>query len=200
MASSETEVANLALAHLGQNSITDIDSESSQEAAACRRFYDHARDEMLRRWPWTFAKRRQVLALVEEDPTDEWGYSYRWPSDCLFPRRIVNGDRNPTKDTVDKYLVESDTSGKLILCDVEDAELEYTARVEDVGLFPADFTLALSYKLAFYIAPFVTGGDPFDLQRRMIQFAEAFFQQAAAGSANEDRPDVPPESEFISGR
>ena len=79
MASSKTEIANLAISHLGiGKTIANLELEKSQEAIACRRFYDTVRDSSLRDFPWPFAGKIQALALV----SNEWLYAYQYPSDC----------------------------------------------------------------------------------------------------------------------
>ena len=102
MASSTTEIANLALGHLGiGKDIANLDTESSQEAKAMRRYYDICRRTVLQEFTWPFATKFVTLGLVEEDPTDaeEWAFSYRYPADCLFLRRLHGSDhyhrRNP---------------------------------------------------------------------------------------------------------
>ena len=45
---SSTEIANLALSHLGNGTeIADLETERSSEASACRRFYDVALAQVL---------------------------------------------------------------------------------------------------------------------------------------------------------
>src|SRR5688572_11149621 len=109
---SETEIANLALSHLGVGKeIANLETERSQEAVACRRFYDTARDATLRDFSWPFATKIAVLGLIEADPNDEWDYSYRYPSDCLQLRRILSGVRNDTRDSRVPFKLAHDDSG-----------------------------------------------------------------------------------------
>lgn len=86
--SSSTEISNMALSHLAiSREIAALDTERSQEAQACRRFYETVRKTVLRDYPWPFATKFATLALVEDDPNSEWDFSYRYPSDCLNARR-----------------------------------------------------------------------------------------------------------------
>ena len=70
---SKTEIANLALSHLGVGKeIGNLDTEKTEEAVAMRRFYESARDATLRDFPWPFATRMVALALVASPPTQWW--------------------------------------------------------------------------------------------------------------------------------
>lgn len=104
---SETDIYNLALAHVGTRSTIALPTEDSNEARACRRFYAQARDETLTAAWWTFARRTAVLTLLKAAPgTPEftgvvsnvwnnsyppppWLYSYAYPSDCVRARYII---------------------------------------------------------------------------------------------------------------
>lgn len=198
MASSTTEIANFAIGHLGIGKrISDLDTERSAEALACRQFYENTRKQVLRDFPWPFATKFAELGLIEEDPTSEWSYSYEYPSDCLKVKRILSGLRNDTGQSRIPYRLIDE---RLILCDLEDAEIEYTKDVEDVTLFPSDFVMALSYLLAAYIAPQVTSGDKFKQKQEMMQMYAMEVSSARANMVNEEQPDQEVDSEFIRTR
>jgi hypothetical protein len=77
----DVDICNLALSHVGVSTeIANLDTERSKEAQACRRFYEPTREEVLRAFAWPFATRFVDLQLVEEEPNDEWAYSYRYPA------------------------------------------------------------------------------------------------------------------------
>ncbi len=201
MASSSTEICNLALRHIGiSKEIASVETEKSTEAGACRRFYSDVLDEVLRDFAWPFACRITTLALVAEDPNDEWGYSYREPSGCLRFIRILSGIRNEYKAARVPYKKSSDDTGILIFTDTQSAKCEYIARVTNVLIYPPDFTMAFSMKLAAYIAPSVTGGDPFRLRDSTLKLYEEAISKAKSNSSNEQEPDDSPDSEFIRER
>jgi hypothetical protein len=198
---SEVEICNLALSHLGVGKeIADLDNENSEEAAACRRFYQPTIEKTLQEFPWPFATRFADLALVEEDPTEEWAFSYRYPSTCLKIRRIRSGARQDSAQSRAAYRIASDDTGKLILTDFEDATIEYTWVPEDTGLFDPLFVEAVSYYLAFQIAPRVAGGDPFKLGERAAALYQATMARAQASALREQQDEVPLEAEHIRGR
>lgn len=199
--SSKTQICNYALSHLGVSKpIANVDTEQSQEASACRSFYDISRDKVLRDINWPFATRIAALALIEENPNEEWLYSYRYPSNCLDVRKIQSGVRNETSSQRVPYKIGSDDEGLVIYTDREDAILEYTVRITNTEFYPSDFTLALSYKIASHIAARITNGDPFKLGNDMQNLYRIEISNAAANAQNEEQSDVYPDSEFVQAR
>lgn len=198
---SSTEIANLALSHVATGKeIANLDTEKSSEANVCRRFYSQIRDEVLRDFAWPFATKFASLSLVLSEPPEvngEWGYSYRYPSDCLFFRRIPSGNRNDSRRMRVPYRMGQDSQGQLIYCDVQNATGEYTVRIEDPLRFPPDFVQALALKLAFYIAPRVTAGDPFKMGDRALKLYMMMIETAKASSKNEEQVDEEQDSAFI---
>ena len=83
--SSEVDICNLALSHLGDEaSLASIDPpEGSAQADHCAKFYPIARDLMLEKHPWKFATRRVLLSPVD---VDLWEMEYGTQAsfiDCL---------------------------------------------------------------------------------------------------------------------
>lgn len=197
----KTGICNLALSHVGVSiEIGNVDTERSAEAKACRRYYQPTLEEALRDFPNPYLLTIQPLALVETDPNDEWAYSYRYPSDCSKAIRILSGFRNDDKDSRVPYRIISDDQGALILTDKEDAELEYAKKSEEPDKWAADFVMAFSMLLAFYIAPRVTAGDPFKLGERAYRGYGVAIVKSQANALGEQRDENPPESETITVR
>ena len=193
-----TEIANMAISHVGSGKeIANLDTESSEEASACRRFYENARDTVLRDCNWPFATEIVTLGLVEEDPNTEWDFSYRYPSDCINIRKIQSGIRNDHRQSRVPYRVAQDSTGLLIFTDEQNAVLEYTKREEDTSRFPSDFAIALSYKLAYLIAPRLSRGDPFKMKQDLQREYMMAISMAKAAAFNEEQSDQEPESEFM---
>lgn len=198
--SSKTEIVNLALTHLGVGKeIAALETENSEEARAARRVYDTARDTVLQDCPWPFATRIAALALVEEEPNTEWAFSYRYPSDCIYLRRVLSGLRNDTRQSREPYKIAGDSSGKLIYTDSQDAQIEYTAKSDNPQVYPSDFVMAFSYLLAFLMGPRLAGD-----RTKLIDRAFALYQQsvsvAKAAALNEQQDEKVPEAELIIGR
>lgn len=195
---SKTEICNLAISHLGiGKEIANIDTERTQEANACKRFFETARDATLKDFHWSFATKIVTLNLIEENPNSEWKFSYRYPIDCVQSRRIVSGYKNENRQQRTPYKISKDNAGKVIYTDKETAELEFTSRVTDPAFYPEDFVMAFSFRLAAYVAPRLTKGDPFKLKNDMLAQYEAEIEMAKSNSLNEEQVYEDPESEFI---
>lgn len=202
---SETEIANFALAHLKQGLTIASLSENSAEARACDAFFDAARDEILREFDWPFATKIDTADLTsdaDEAYNSEWYYSYRYPSDCLKLRRILSGNRNETRQSAIAFRIIRDDDGLLILTDQEDAEIEYTMQNDTMAQWPIDACMALSYRLAMYIAPRIIteGGSAGQMAEIMSQMYRMSVNKARGTAGNEETPDEQPESEFTRGR
>lgn len=197
---SAIEICNFSLSHLGVGKLIASLNEQSQEARACNLFYESTRDAVLRDAMWPFARRIQSLGLVEEDPNSEWSYSYRYPTNCLYFRRILSGSRNDSRQSRVPYRFAYADDGQLVLTDKEDAEAEWTVKVTNPARYSEDFALALSLRLAGYVAPRLTGGDPHKLGQRALQLYEAEISKARASAFNEEQADEEVDAEFIRAR
>lgn len=198
-------VWNLALSHLGIGTEVQSETEDTTEANACRRFFEQARDEMLSDYPWPFATITVELAEVAADPTSEWAFSYRYPTDCLKFQRIIGPVRNESRNSRISYLIQGDgTGGMLLFTDYQNSADGtfgvYTQRQDDPTYWPPGFVKALAYQLASYIGARVTSGDPMKLANRAELLQDKARAVAMANSVNEEQMEVLPESEFILAR
>ena len=192
----QVDVCNWALARIAVTRTISALDETSQEASTCSLWLDQIIDLVLRDHPWPFARRDVVLALVEEQPTPEWLFSYRMPADCLRVRRIIDGKR-PNLPTYPMQIA-GDDAGSLIYCDAEDAALSYTARVTDASRWPPDFADALAWRLAAEIAgPLAQSAAIAD---RAMRGYYAAVSKALSTALSEEQPDQPAEAEWIRER
>lgn len=89
---------------------------------------------------------------------------------------------------------------EVILADQPDLYVEFTGDWHIVADFPADFVRALVFKLAAYMAPKLTGGDPYKLgDKAAAQYNQAI-ATAAMHAANEEVDDPVRDGEFIDTR
>lgn len=94
----------------------------------------------------------------------------------------------------------STSFGKEIYTDAVDAVMEYTAYISEEDRYDRDFGMTLSYLLASYIAPRITGGDSFNLADRAMQMYAFELDRARANAAEEEQLDVRPNAEWIRAR
>lgn len=196
--SSEVQICNMALAHLGQSQFLQSLTERSKAASVCSVFYEPTRDLLLRAYDWNFARRRKTLALTSVE-VPNWQYAYRYPADCMAIRGlVVKGQRALRSDQRVPYEVATDGDQKLILTDLAEAEIVYTAKITNVALFDETFINALAYLLASHIAmPMVA--EP-ALAKRCAEQAEAAASAAIASDLNERQADIEPDCELITVR
>lgn len=206
MGTTRIQVCNQALAHLGIGKrIADVD-ERSAEAEALKLFYEDAVDELLRDHDWPFARKKAALVEVTDSTDDahpdaNWTYAYRYPADCLKALRIDSGVRTDYRQARVSFDLMADTQGTLIMCDKEEAELEYSSTdARNPARWNSDFALCLAYRLAAYIAPMLTKGDPFKIGQVSMTFFRMSRSKAEANAANEVQPDEDPDSPLILSR
>lgn len=201
MAFVKVEIANMALSHIGVGvDISNLTTDRTAEANAVNRFFDVALDKTLRDFRWPFATQFRALALVAEDPTVEWDFSYRYPTDCLLVRRVLSDTRNDSRQSRIPYIIAQDSQGKLIFTDRDEACIEFTKRETDTTRWTADYVMTFSYYLAWLIAPRLTAGDPFKLGRQAVQAYVAELNLARSAALNEQQPDQELESELERSR
>lgn len=202
--SAKLDIANMAVSHIAVGEeINNFDTEKSENAQAVRRFYDIARQKVLRDFDWPFASTVETLALVATAPTVEWGYSYRYPAKALEVRRFLNGaTRVDTQSSRAHYSVGRDATGRILYADLASPlQLQYTYDETDTERFTPDFVIALSFYLAFLIGPRITNGAQIkELSDRAFGHYKLAIMEARANALNEEPRDDPPEAEMILAR
>jgi hypothetical protein len=194
---SKVQIAKLALQHIGDRyDIADL-SEETTEAEQINLIFDDTRDELLRRFPWRFAKKYTSPATLDVTVPGQWTYAYAYPTDAVRVRGITNIlGINATPLEFEVALLSDDT--KVVLTDQEDAELFYTSRVEDPTRFDSEFTMAFSFLLASRVTMALTGdlNIKVDLEKEVIRVVS----QAADTDSSEGRNRATPEASWIDAR
>ena len=198
----DTQIANMALQHLGTGkAIDNITTENSAAARAIRPFLVPAKQATLRDHDWPFASKQSEISLVTTDPTTEWSYEYEYPPDCAMFRRILSGVYPDTQSTKVNYRIVNASTGRRIHTNRVDACGEYTrSDVENVSM-PHDFMIAYSYRLAHYAAASIVGADNIKkLRGDLFELYNYELEQAVANSFNELMTPREEVSEFESFR
>lgn len=144
------DIANMALASLGEPPISSLEDES-RPALLIKTFYEHARNATLESADWSFARRRFIPALLEEPPEWGWQYAYHIPSWCLTVVTVERGygeyrhgmRRRPTDHTIE---------GRRILANEEPIYCRGIEDIQEEGRFSHLFSMALSQQLASLVA------------------------------------------------
>lgn len=197
MATSKIQIWNIALTRIGVKDFIVGEDEASDEASVMKLHHDLAVEKVLSDFPWPFAIEYKTLGMVEENPNDEWMYSYRYPHDCVFVRRILTPEIGKVNPNPPPFAIGSDNDGRLIFTDREDAAIAYTKRVTDAGLYSVRFIDALSWYLAWCAAPLsrIPG-----IVNTTWQMYSKIIREAASMDGNEQQQSEPADAEHIRAR
>lgn len=149
-------IYNMALGHCGVTKrIQDPVLDTSNEASNCRLFADHVRGLIIEACPWPFITERVELQDLGTPP-DGWFYRYKYPATCKRINRIINPATrliSPSSPPI-PYAIKktSDSYGKAIVCDQQNAILEFNEDVDDPALFTSTFSQAYAIGLGAHIA------------------------------------------------
>lgn len=217
MAVTEAELCNLALSRVGSRVILNSLDESNVEARTCKVHYPTTRNALLELYAWPFAEREAYLSAISGATRFGWGFVYALPADCLAPRYIFTGSRNPfpaspiapawpgttavpAQGRVPFSIADgnADATGRILKTDATPCPLVYTAKITSVALFSDTFVEALSW----WLASELFGALPIKPQTaltaaQMFQRAQYIAQASAARQQTEAQP---PPSSFVSGR
>lgn len=207
---SKTHIFNLALLKVGVTKLcNNIEMDTNPAAIAARLMWDDQRRYVLRDFPWPWATKYAALGLVAGSTTVpvnyDWVYAYRYPSDCLFLRRILwpGGRRIPPMlgalpQNPPPYRLGRDDLGRLVYTDQKDAQIEYTVEITEPNEFDPCFVQMFACRLAMEIAPGLSRiPNAVVLLNQMYEIEKSKAQRAALNEGEED-PET--DSEFIRSR
>lgn len=124
-----TQLANYALALIGQAKISDIDDTGSPAARAAKEFMQPTIDESLRLHRWNCAIKRATLTQTDPEPVHGLDYSYQLPSDFL---RLLEVNGEQWEDTDEFHEIE----GRRLVTDEDTVEIRYISRIEVASMDP----------------------------------------------------------------
>lgn len=114
MPMSQTDIVNLAMSHISEKTIVNM-QEKSVEALTANQFYSIALYETLRDFSWPFATKYDNLALIPMTPAStnfqvtqanqNWAFAYQYPSDCLYFRRVLSGFYQDSRQSRVPYVI-----------------------------------------------------------------------------------------------
>lgn len=187
---SKTDIANLALGHLGvSQQIVDTETDNSIQAKIIRRHFRMSLDTLLEKFEWGFTTQFSALTLVEEDPNNSYKFSYQLPSDCHVLRVIaMDGYFPATKQyEVEKQKFREVYGGagtRLIHTNIPRAHGEFTTKLSESGLFPSHFARGLSHQLALDIAPQLITNNFVKVKQSLMMNASNEISSAIADDLN----------------
>jgi hypothetical protein len=205
----EAGICNLALLRAQQlQRITSL-SDRTPAGEACNTIWEYARDATLEAAAWPFAMKREAVTPITDGERGAWAYAYLCPNDCIAPRSLDVADAdhplgtyntNPGEREQLVFTTESDeaTGRRVVLTNVENAVIVYTARIKEPARWTAMFRNALAFQLASDLAFGLAKNQRLGFS--MLQAFERYIRLAAASSFNQEKAEVPPESDLINSR
>ena len=208
MASTETDICNLALAALGDEAtVVSIDPpEGSAQADHCAQWYPLARDTVLESHDWKFASRRAAGAMLTTSVAP-WGYAYAKPNKALRVRAVLpaGASSNYNQGVIENecpFDVETLEDGtEVIVTDQPDAVLCFTSAAVDVGKFPPLVVHAIARLLASYLAgPVLKGDTGRNESRAQLQLYNGWLLKAQTSDMNQQHVKDPHVAQQLAAR
>jgi hypothetical protein len=155
---SVVEICNQALGNIEATALVNsLDTPyESEEARYCDLYFERTRNAVMRDHPWNFLATTVALGNLGSPPTG-WSFRYQYPTNCIRAVEIVRTNRTDPK--IDFEVRHDGSAGRVILTDLQDAELKFTQLITDPNVYDDMFLDALSWALAFRLAGPVTGND-----------------------------------------
>lgn len=181
---SAIDICNMALAHIGEPPIDTIDPPVTQREAIVALQYDDARQNVLRKNVWNFAKARASISR-SGTPAFDYEDEYALPAD--FVRLLSVGGEDGGRET--EQVLEYDIEGRNVLVNAGGAATIYLRYIKDEELvttwdplFRKLVVLTLAMQLAFQI----TG------KKEIVAQMEALLTRELPDAASIDGQEVPP--------
>ncbi len=186
------QIWNQALGAIGARTVAS-ETENTPEVIQCKLYWDTARREALRDFPWSFAQARSRLASIPlpEVYMNDWSHAYSIPFGCIkllgvFPQ----GNRMGSHPFV---LTGGNEGNTMILSDVPQAIADYISDVTDVSRWDELFCRILTLKLAMCLVTPLLKGNTSKLTE-----LESLYKQvlpcAQAATASEGKRKTPPDT------
>lgn len=138
MTITQTEIANMALVGIGQEPVLSLDAET-RNARIVKQFYENAKNYCLKINAWSFATKRQGLALITGAPDFGYDYQHSLPADFLDTQKLEDNNGNRIED----FKIEHDR----ILSNETVINLIYTFKATEADNFSPEFIELLRCKI-----------------------------------------------------
>lgn len=193
---SEIDICNLALSHLKQKAIVQLDPPSTDPEVICASWYQQVRRATLRLHPWNFAIGR-VQITPDGTYTPEFGFSHAYakPTDFIrligFYDDLGNNLRDEEYDLENEYILRNGTDGVAI-------NVRYVKDITDVAKMDPLFVDLFALDFAIRLAPRFSGGEA------RVKTLASLRQEVLASATAIDGQERPPRriqrSRFIQAR
>lgn len=158
MSATDVQIASQALTLLRANTISRF-SEGTNEADIVTELYPTFVEDVLSRYPWSFATKKRQLNRDADTPVNEWKYRYILPAERLNLTTVFNTDAVGARPVQDFEII-----GNYLYTNYEKVYAEYTFYAKE-NTWPGYFKTYAIYALADLLAIPVT--DDVELKERM---------------------------------
>jgi hypothetical protein len=205
MASSQIQIANMALDVIGTRSTISALNEGSTESNAISRHWDNAVDAVLRAAHWDFARKQLALTVLQDGTQGQpvptpWLYEYAYPSDCLLMRYLmptiqvspvsfassvspVTAYGPPPRFVLSTDLDTTMNSVSVILTNQMQAQGVYTFRNTNTAMWDPLFVQAFTAYLGARVCIALTGDK--NMQQIALRMAQQYSVDAQTKNGNE---------------
>jgi len=173
------DICNLALTALGEERIVAL-TDNTAQAQACKAFYDHAVEEVLRVAKWASILSRAELAQLADAPLMGWGYQYQLPNNCLRVWELQDSGGNKGHPWIKE--------GKRLLTDMDEAFIVYASNAVDTSQYDSLLRSTIAYRLAYHLAYSLTQSR--EIQAQQWQQFVVLMHEARAANAAEGLPEA----------
>jgi len=184
VSSDPTSVCNDALTELGAIPLVSFNDDETTLGQMCRTMFPLARDMALEMHPWNFAGFQAPLTRSPDTPSLRWAYMYPLPTGPRPPYCIKV--RGTDAGAGARFAIGNDVhNGRVLYSDWDAVSIEYTARVEDLGVWSPLALQVLVKVMAAKLAKSITGQNSTEdakLQQAFLLLPEAQRSDGREGS------------------
>ena len=143
----KTDICNLALLKIGKARLSNVDTDSSEQANVLRQVYNSCLKQILNENYWSFATFRAILPRSSEAPAFGYSYKYILPTNPEFIR-LISIEDSP------EYSIENDG----LHSNNATIKIKYVGFQNEVNKYLPSFITAFSTLLASELC-FTMNGD-----------------------------------------
>ena len=155
MASSDIDIASQGLGLLRANTISSFD-DGTNEADIAKLYYSDFAQDLLTRYPWSFALKKRKLNQTES-PVNEYRYAHIVPAECLRIWAVYNSGQVGAVP-INDFDIQTIDGGRVILSNNPDIWADYTVYTAETN-WPGYFTHFAIHAFAALVALPVTDDE-----------------------------------------
>ena len=194
MATSPTDIANIALGHLGSPLILDIDDSSNKAARSLKAAFVDAAKKVGYMHDWNCLRSRQELVQTGNTPPGGYEFEYLLPAQCLRVITINDDDQRSDNDNWD-------VEGRLLLTDADSVILKFTKYIPQVTKWSPGYVEAVALELAGRTAVAITQSKGKSVEmKQQFQLELAAFKKMDSAERKRKVIDSTKNSSYIRSR